>query len=158
MNKETVKAMNKKTNANVEAVKKWWRKNDYIIWRIVLFPLWAFVWSRDKIKDYLNARTEWSEERAAEILSYYIPRRAEWDAEKKEFYFFDNGMGWGMKYTRRKYIKLRDRRFWKKYAGGWGYKMREYLIKTFELEGFTKELGDCSDYTEITFKLIKTED
>lgn len=153
MNKEIIKAMNKKPT-KWNAVQKWWHKNGYIVMRVLLFPLWAFVWCRDKIKTYLNARTVWSEKRAAEILNYYIPRRAEWNAETKEFYFFDNGMGWDMKYTRRKYIKLRDRKFWKKYAGGWGYKMREYLINNFELESFDKKvLATYDDKTEIIFKM-----
>lgn len=159
MNKEIVKAMNKKTNANVEAVKNWWHKNDYKVWRVLLFPVWIVVWCREKIKPILNDKTPWSEERATKILGYYIPRRAEWDAEKKQFYFFDNGMGWNMKYTLRKYIKLRDRRFWKLYAGGWGYKMRNYLIKGFELEGFTKEVLDTYDTeTEIVFTLKPTDE
>lgn len=152
MNKETVKAMNKK-HTILDDIKNWWYKNDYKVWRVLLFPVWAVVWCREKIKPILDNNTPWSEERAAEILSYYIPRRAEWNAEKKEFYFFDNGMGWNMKHTLRKYIKLRDRRFWKLYACGWGYKMRDYLIKSFELEGFTKKLGDCSDYTEVIFTM-----
>lgn len=156
MNKETIKAMNKKPT-KLDAIKKWWSKYGYIVLRVLLFPVWAFVWSREKIEAYIYKRTEWSEERAAEIFNYYIPRRSEWDADTKEFYFFDNGMGWGMGLAK-KYVKLKDRRFWKKYAGAWGYQMRKYLINTFELEGFTKELGDCSDYTEITFKMIETED
>lgn len=157
MTKETIKAMNKKPT-KLDAFHNWWSDYGYIVLRVLLFPVWAIVWSYEKIEAYIDKRMEWSEARAAEILGYYIPRVSTWDAEAKEFYFFDNGRGWNMKYICRKYIKLRDRKFWKKYAGGWGYKMREYLINTFELEGFTKELGDCSDYTEITFKLIETED
>ena len=154
MNNEVIKAMNKKPRKESN-LKKWWRKNHYKVWRVVLFPLWAFVWSRDKIKTYLNARTEWSESRANEILSYYVPRFADWDAEKKEFYFFDNGMGW---HRGKKYIKLRDRRFWKLYSGCWGYKIRDCLINAFELEGFTKTVLDTfGSETEITFTM-KAED
>ena len=153
MNKETVKAMNKK-HTILDDIKNWWYKNDYKVWRVLLFPVWAVVWCREKIKPILDNNTPWSEERAAEILGYYIPRRAEWNAEKKEFYFFDNGMGWNMKHTLRKYIKLRDRRFWKLYACGWGYKMRDYLIKGFELEGFTKKVSPSYDFeTEIVFTM-----
>lgn len=153
MNKETIKAMNKKPTV-WDAICEWWSKNGYIVLRVLLFPVWAIVWTHEKLDAYLNKQTEWSEERAAEILSYYIPRRAKWNAEKKEFYFYDNGMGWNMKHTLRKYIKLRDRRFWKLYACGWGYKMREYLIKGFELEGFNKTVLDTyNSETEIVFTL-----
>lgn len=150
MNKEITKAMNKRPNL-WGTFRKWWSKNGYIVMRIVLFPLWAVVWSRDKLNTYLNAKTEWSEERAIEILNYYIPRRADWDAEKKEFYFFDNGMGWR---RGKKYIKLRDRRFWKLYSVCWGYKIRDCLINAFELEGFTKTVLDTfGSETEIVFTM-----
>ena len=105
MNNEVIKAMNKKprTESNF---KKWWRKNGYKVWRVVLFPLWVFVWSRDKIKTYLNSRTEWSESRADEILNYYVPRCADWDNEDKTFYFFDNGRGWSMSFAKKYLVFL----------------------------------------------------
>lgn len=154
MNKEVIKAMNKKPT-KLDAFHDWWSNYGYIVTRVLLFPIWVIAWSYEKIENYIDKRMEWSEERANEIFNYYIPRIANWDANRKEFYFFDNGKGWSMKYIRRKYIKLHDRSFWKKYAGN--REMRDYLINTFELDGFTKELGDCADYTEITFKLIETE-
>lgn len=153
MNKEVIKAMNKKPT-KLDAFHEWWSDYGYIVMRILLFPIWIIAWSYEKIENYIDKRMEWSEKRADEIFNYYIPRVAEWDNETKEFYFFDNGMGWSMRYIRRKYIKLRDRKFWKKYASN---QMRDYLINTFELDGFTKKLIDCSNYTEIIFELIETE-
>ena len=152
MNDEVIKAINKKSREDT-AFKKWWRKNDYKVWRVVLFPLWAYSRGRDKIKNYLNSRTEWSESRANEILSYYIPRYADWDNEDKTFYFFDNGYGWQMGFAK-KHLKFKDRRFWKLYASWGGSRVREYLINNFELDGFTKEVGNCYDgWTEITFTI-----
>ncbi len=156
MNNEVIKAINGKSSKESN-FKKWWRKNGYKVWRIVLFPLWAFVWSRDKIKTYLNSRTEWSESKANEILNYYVPRYAEWDNKDKTFYLFDNGYGWSMDLAK-KYLKLKDRRFWKLYASWGGGRVRDYLINNFELEGFTKKVGLCYDgWTEITFTMT-TED
>ena len=150
MNNEVIKAINKKSHEDT-AFKKWWRKNDYKVWRVVLFPLWAYLRGRNKIKTYLNSRTEWSESRAKEILNYYIPRYANWDNEDKTFYLFDNGYGWSMGFAK-KHLKFKDRRFWKLYASWGGGRIRDYLINNFELEGFTKEVGNCYDgWTEITF-------
>lgn len=152
MNNEVIKAMNKKTRKGSN-FKKWWRKNGYKVWRIVLFPLWACVWSKDKIKAYLNSRTEWNEDRVNEILNYYVPRYAKWNNEDKTFYFFDNGYGWSMSFAK-KHLKLKDRRFWKLYASWFGGRIRDYLINNFELEGFTKEVGNCDEgWTEITFTM-----
>lgn len=154
MNKEVIKAMNKK-ETKTNTIRKWWNKNGYKVMRVILFPIWWSIKAKEKIKNHLNSKCEWSEERADEILNYYIPRKAEWDAEEKEFYFFDNGMGWEMKCYHKK-IKRRDRRWWRIHACGWGGKVRTYLIDKFELEGFTKEVGDTYDsWTEITFKMIE---
>lgn len=151
LNKEIVKAMNRKEKKHT--LRKWWNKNGYKVLRVVFFPIWIISLGCDKIAKKLNSRNGWNEERANEILNYYIPRRAEWDKENNEFYFFDNGYGWSI-YCAKKYLKRKDRRFWRVNSGDWGYKMRSYLIDEFELEGFTKEVGFCENgWTEITFKM-----
>lgn len=150
MNAEIIKAMNRKNEKH--PVRDWWNKNGYKVWRVVLFPVWGCVWAGEKIKDKMNASAEWSDERANEILSYYVPRKCSWDEETQELYFFDNGYGWSMNFAK-KHLKFKDRRFWKKFSGWTDGKIREYLLNTFELEGFAKELGICDDgWTEIYFK------
>ena len=142
MNKEIVRAMEKKERK----FSKWLRKNGYKIMRVLLFFIWIPMWFDDK----LNARQKWSEERANKILSYYIPRNSEWDASENCFYFFDNGMGWSAK----KEVKWRDRRWWKCNCRFFGGEIRSYLISTFELEGFKKEVLETeTSTTEIIFYL-----
>lgn len=150
MNKEIVKAMQGKKE---HKARKWWRKNGYKVWRIILFPLWMGERLKDKIEKHLNSKEEWNEERINEILNYYIPRRAEWEEEEHYFYFFDNGMGWNYYYAKR-FLKRKDRRFWKVHCGWWGGKIRTFMIDKFELEGFTKKVGICDEgWTEITYYL-----
>ena len=151
MTNEVIKAMQGKKK---HKIRKWWNKNSYKIFRVILFPFWIGSVLTSKCRTWLNSREEWDEARAIEILNYYIPRRSEWYAEDKSFYFFDNGLGWNIKFAK-KYLKLKDRRFWKVHSG----KMRVLLINKFELEGFTKELGDCSEVwtTEISFVLNEKE-
>ena len=154
MNKEVVKAMNKKEN-RFNAIKKWWDKNGYKVMRVVLFPIWLGIKAKEKITSYLNSREEWSEERVKEILNYYVPRLADWDEEDKCFYFFDNGYGWSIGLAK-KYLKRKDRRFWNIHNDWCGGKIRSYLIDEFELEGFKKEVGNCSEgWTEIAFRMIE---
>lgn len=154
MNTEVVKAMNKK-ETKLGAIRKWWRKNSYKIMRIVLFPIWWGMIAKEKINQHLNSKMTWSDERANEILSYYIPRKSDWDEEEKTFYFADNGMGWTMKHCQKK-IKLKDRRWWRCNVSYWGGDVRKYLLEKFELEGFVKEVGDCYDgWTEVCFRLIE---
>ena len=150
MNAEIIKAMNRKNEKH--PIRDWRKKNGYKVMRVVLFPVWICLYVHDKIRNRIHARLWWSEERVKEILNYYVPRRCSWDEEAQELYFFDNGYGWSIKLAK-KYLKLKDRYFWNKFNGWNGGKIREYLMNTFELEGFTKELGCCEDgWTEIYFK------
>ena len=150
MNAEVIKTINKKKNK--PTFRKWWSKNGYKVMRVILFPVWIGSIVARKIQKKLNTCQVWSEERAKAILDYYIPRRADWDAEDKEFYFFDNGMGWGN--LAKRYLKMKDRRWWNNHRGWCGGEIRKYLIEQFELEGFTKEVVDTYDgRTEIIFKL-----
>ena len=152
MNAEIIKAMNRKNEKH--PVRDWWKKNGYKVLRVVLFPVWICEWAGEKIKNKMDAQIVWSDERADEILSYYVPRKCEWDEETQELCFFDNGYGWSMNFAK-KHLKRKDRRFWNKFRGWTGGKIREYLLNTCELEGFTKELGICEDgRTEIYFKKI----
>ena len=154
MNKEIIKAMNKK-ETKLDTFRKWWGKNGYKVMRVILFPIWWGICAKNKIEAWLNSRHAWSEEKANEVLNYYIPRRAEWCEEEKTLYFFDNGYGWSM-CSAKKYLKLKDRRWWNVHRGWTGGKIRSYLIDKFELEGFTKEVGECSDgWTEISFVMIE---
>ena len=154
MNAEIIKAMNKK-ETKIDKIRKWWGKNGYKVMRVILFPIWWGIKAKEKIDAYLDSRSTWSEERANEILSYYIPRNSDWDAEDKSFYFFDNGMGWNLR-CRQKRVKLKDRRWWKNHTCAWGGKVRTYLIDKFELEGFEKNVGETYDFhTEVTFKMIE---
>lgn len=153
MNKEIIKAMNRKEKK--QTFRKWWDKNGYKVNRVIFFPIWIIALICEKITKWLNNRQKWNRERANEILNYYIPRRAEWVKDEEEFYFFDNGFGWSSNLAK-KYLKRKDRRFWRINSGAFGYKMREYLINEFELEGFTKEVLDTYDSrTEISFKMNK---
>ena len=152
MNAEIIKAMNKKEKKNT--FRKWWNKNGYKVMRVILFPIWIGMVAKDKINEHLASRQKWSDERAKEILNYYIPRRADWCEEDKTFYFYDNGMGWGN--LAKNYLKLKDRRWWNNYNGFWGGEIRLYLIEEFELEGFTKEVIRRDEAeTEIAFTLIE---
>jgi hypothetical protein len=153
MNAEIKKAIAKKQKKH--PVRKWWGKNGYKVMRVVLFPVWLYIVLTDKVAAWLNSRQKWSNERADQILSYYIPRRASWHEETKTFHFFDNGMGWNIG-SAKKFLKMKDRRFWHNHCGFGGYRIREYLINCFELEGFEKEVLDTTDgWTGITFKLIE---
>lgn len=150
MNTEVIKAMNKK-EVKSNAICKWWRKNNYKVMRVIFFPIWWGIKAKEKIDSYLNSNNQWSEERANEIFNYYVPRKAEWSEEEKTFFICYNWLGWYFD-SAKKYLKFKDRRFWKVNSGN----LRKHLIDKFELEGFKKEIGDCADgWTEVCFRMIE---
>lgn len=157
MNKEIIKVMNGKNTESIArlAIKTWWKRNNYKVLRVLCFPVWIGMIIKDKYNIYMNKKQVWSEARAQEILNYYVPRRFEYDKNDKTFYYFDNGYGWNIKHAK-KFLKRKDRRFWKIYSGIWGGQIRSFMINKFELEGFIKNIGDCTDgYTEIWYTSIK---
>ena len=58
MNNEVIKAMQSKKE---HKARKWWRKNGYKVWRVVLFPLWIGESLKDKINKHLNNKEAWNE-------------------------------------------------------------------------------------------------
>lgn len=153
MNNEVIKAMNKKENTYRIRVRKWWNNNSHYVFRVIFFPLWLVTLALEQYAKWQHKRQVWDTERAKEIFDYYIPRRAHWNEDEKTFYFFDNGCGWSYS-SAKKYLKRKDRMFWKIHCGCFGGELKPFLIKEFELEGFTKELLDCADgWTEIVFHL-----
>ena len=76
MNNEIIKAMNRKPKKKI--FRKWWSKNGYKVNKVIFFPIWIGALIVKKIQTKLNNRQVWSEERAKQILDYYIPRKAEW--------------------------------------------------------------------------------
>lgn len=156
MNPEVIKAI-KSANKNNSFKRKAVELSQNIL-KVILFPIERTFRLKIKVNDWLNSKNTWSEERANEILSYYIPREAEWYVKDNLFYFADNGLGWNMKCNLRK-IKLRDRRWWRINTGFYGGKVRTYLLEKFELEGFEKIVGDTYDHwTEVTFKMKDTQE
>lgn len=152
MNAEITKAIKEKNKKH--PIRKWWNRNGYKVMRVIFFPIWIAKEIHEGIERCLDNCQEWSEERAHEILSYYIPRDSDWDEETKSFYFFDNGMGW--RNLAKRHLKRKDRRWWNNYSGFCGGEIRRYLIDKFELEGFTKEVGMCDEgWTDLTFTLIE---
>lgn len=154
MNKEVIKAMEKKDESSLNNLKKWWNRNSYKIFRVILFPIYITTILCNKYKEVIRKANPWNEERAQEILNYYIPRSSDWSDEEKAFYYFNNGFGWNMCFAK-KHLKRKDRNFWK-----YNYnQIRRYLIDKFELEGFVKKVGECGDgWTELNFNLIDSEE
>ena len=68
MNKEVLKAMNKKEKKH--PFRKWWNKNGHKVMRVIFFPIWICVVIVEKIQKALNDRQVWSEDtRSSSVFS-----------------------------------------------------------------------------------------
>lgn len=135
MNKEVIKAMNKKEVKTGKFCKRWGNK------------------IKEKITLYLHSSKEWDKKKAKEILDYYIPRKSEWLKYDKSFYLVNHDYDWLID-SAKKYLKRRDRRFWSANSNIKDSKIRDYLLDEFELEGFKKKiLHRSNDRTEVWFMM-----
>lgn len=149
MTKETMKVIQNKQKRH--PYHDWWQKHGYKVLRVIFFPIWFFIVVIEKIHNKVYTNIDWDEERVNKVLNYYIPRVSTWKPKEKVFYFFDNGFGWNLCFAK-KHLKRKERRFWKKFTGLAGGEIKEYLIKSFELEGFNKEIiSTWSTTLEIIF-------
>lgn len=145
MNKEIEKMIIRSKNENKNTILKWWRKNRYKVLRVKLSLITFITFIKEKYDNIVRNRNRWNEIKADRILQYFIPRKGKWYSEDNSLYFFDNGLGWETKY-----VKFKDRAFWEIN----NREIRKYLINKFEIEGFIKEVGECSNgWTELTFYL-----
>ena len=108
---------------------------------------------KERINTCLNSKNEWNEERANEILSYFIPRAAVWSEDTKTFYYANSGTDWDLNYCI-EYLNKEDRIWWNCNSKPFGGKIKTYLVEEFELDGFTKEIVYTNDegWVEILFK------
>ena len=67
MNKEVIKAMNRK-ETKVSKFRKWWRKNGYKVYRVIFFPIWITSILKEKITKWLDSRQAWNEKKANEKI------------------------------------------------------------------------------------------
>ena len=56
MNKEVIKAMNRKEKKKNQTFQKWWDKNDYKVKRAILFPVWITILICEKVTKWLDNR------------------------------------------------------------------------------------------------------
>lgn len=134
-------------------IRKWWNKNGYKVNRVIFFPLWLGMVANQKIQKKLDEHTKWSEERTIEILNHYVPSDSDWDEKHKCIWYFNNGCGWSLTYAKR-HIKRKDYRYWRCHQ----YAIRDYLINTYEMEGFEKEVNNEYGETNICFYLKEDEE
>ena len=115
---------------------KWWRKNDYKVWRVVLFPIWICVYVYDKYKDYRYKSLTFSEEYCKKCIDKILPKLVAYYNEDPKCILISN-------------------------CNDYGYIMFEDLCGIFsnyaEKHGCKKEIRFTSKFSDLTKKYIIEE-
>ena len=72
--KENLTTEQNKTAFRNNKLFKWWRKNSYKVWRVVLFPVWICVLALDKYKHYRYKSLTFSEEYCKKCIDKILPK------------------------------------------------------------------------------------
>lgn len=139
--------MKAKKNANPSRIRKWWKRNQHIILRIVFFYIWIPSKIADRIWEYNYNKCVWSEEKAKRILDCTIPFFFDKDEKTGELSFPIRGR-YNLAYQ--KGIKRKDKRFAKRY----NEKIFQYLFSDYQIEGYEKTIAEFNFKNFVIFTKV----
>ena len=127
---------------------KWWRKNNYKVWRVILFPIWIFQLLHKKYKKYKNDSMVFSNKVCKKYLDKMIPialtnRVSSWESidcftisNVGDFSIvtFSSLGGLFDNYFRRHRCKKEVSYIYKFYK-----QVEKYIIDEYQIDGYNKE-------------------
>lgn len=120
---------------------RWWVRigNDRVyIWALPLYPL---VILADKFDNWKYNRLVWDEAKAKKVLDYALPDTLEYIAEEDTYYF---NTCWNFS---KKHVPWYLRPWARKFAN----KLTDYLVDTYQKDGYKKEFEEDWDYNWVKF-------
>ena len=125
----------------------WWKKNDYKVYRIILFPLfpiWVTELLWEKYKDYKYKKLVFNEEKCKKYLDFVIPKMVvRYNDDHNEILisnaddmggieFSDFHSSWMHKKYRKQYL------FFLKFYS----EIADYILEKYQIEGYKKNIVD----------------
>ena len=138
MKNEIEKQVAKKQRRENNKLRKWWNRNDYKVWRVLLFWIWIpmKLFGEINIKQYKQIK--YSEKTAKKYLDKVLPYLvARWREEPDCFLFTTAGDMGGIQFRAlmslpSKYRK--QRRYFTKFY----QEVQAYIVRTYEIDGYEK--------------------
>jgi hypothetical protein len=129
-------------------VKKTYRYKHFAVNNILLVPIMYLAAAEDWLRHYFRKKRVWSDKRTERILAYAFPKVAEVIADENILtcafrnWHFCNTWCYRCRWWDRKYARKFDD------------DITDYLMKNFEMEGYTKtvEPEEYGEWTWVTFK------
>lgn len=132
------KQVAKKQRKENNKLLKWWSRNSYKVWRVLLFWVWIPIMLFDKTKDQQYKAMKYREETTKKYLDKVLPYLvSHWDEDPNCFLFTTYSDMGGVNFRalmslRRRYRK-QERYFIKFYE-----EVKAYIVRTYEIDGYEK--------------------
>ena len=138
MKNKIEKQVAKKQRRKNNKLRKWWSKNDYKVWRVLLFWLWIPIKLFRKINERKYKATQYSDQITKKYLDKVLPYLVSyWDEDPSRFLFTTASDMGGISFRALMSLPSRyskQRRYFTKFYQD----VKEYILKTYEIDGYEK--------------------
>jgi hypothetical protein len=132
------KQVNRKKRRENNKLRKWWRKNDYKVWRILLFWLWLPIKLFDDTDKKRYKAIQYNDEITKKYLDKVLPYLVSyWREESDCFLITSAGDMGGINFKALMYLPRRYRKQ-QRYFVKFYEEVKTYIVRTFEIDGYKK--------------------
>ena len=138
MKNKIEKQVAKKQRRENNKLRKWWRRNDYKVWRVLLFWVWIPIKLFNKRSDKQYKGIQYSIETTKKYLNKVLPYLVSYWNEEPDCFLITNAGDMGgirfraLMHLPRRY-KKQQRYFTKFYE-----EVKAYIVRTYEVDGYEK--------------------
>lgn len=139
------KQFQKQDRKKNNALRKWWRKNDYKVLRVLLFYIWIPCWAYDKIKDARYENLTYSNATTKKYLDKVMPKLvAHYEENPNTILFSDADDFGGITFRDLSFSSFMKKHFKKesKYFSKFNRLIKKYIIEEYQIDGYKKIVLD----------------
>ena len=138
MKNKIEKQVAKQQRREKSKLRKWWRRNDYKVWRVLLFWLWIPIVLSGKIDDKRYQAIQYSNETTKKYLNKVLPYLVTyWKEYPNCFLITDAGDMGGISFKALQCLPNRYRKQ-KRYFIKFYKEVIAYIVRTYEIDGYDK--------------------
>ncbi len=132
------KQVAKKQRKENNKLRKWWRKNDYKVWRVLLFWIWIPIVLLNKRDDKQYKAMQYSDETTKKYLDKVLPHLVSyWGEEANCFLVTDAGDFGGIQFRALMSLPTRYRKQ-ERYFVKFYQEVKAFIVRTYQVDGYEK--------------------
>lgn len=132
--KQVVKKQRRENNK----IRKWWHKNSYKVWRVLLFWLWIPIVLFDKKRNKQYKRMQYSIETTKKYLNKVLPYLVSYWGEEPNCFLITSASDMGGIDFRALMNLPRRYRKQEIYFTKFYQEVKAYLVRTYQVDGYAK--------------------